>query len=116
MIGELAARFAIGGAFVSLFALLGDLCEPKTFGGLFGAAPSVALATLALSIHAHGAAYGATEARSMVIGAVALGIYASAIGWSLHRSKTRVAVTVLVGLLVWFGVSAVGWAIAVRGR
>ena len=46
---------------VSLFAVLGDLFEPKTFGGLFGAAPSVALATLALSIHAHGAAYGAAS-------------------------------------------------------
>ena len=116
MTGELVARFVIGGAFVSLFALLGDLCEPKTFGGLFGAAPSVALATLALSIHAHGAGYGAVEARSMVIGALALLVYASAIGLSLHRSKTRVAVTVFVGLLVWFGVTAAGWAIAVRGR
>jgi hypothetical protein len=115
MIGELAARFLIGGAFVSVFALLGDLCEPKTFGGLFGAAPAVALATLALSIHAHGTAYGALEARSMVIGAVGLLVYASAVGWWLHRSKTRVAVTVFVGLLVWFGVTAAGWAIAIRG-
>jgi hypothetical protein len=115
MMGELVARFLIGGAFVSLFALLGDVCEPKTFGGLFGAAPSVALATLALSIHAHGAGYGGVEARSMAIGAVALGIYAAAVGRSLHRRKTHVAVTVFVGLLVWFGVTAAGWAVAVRG-
>jgi hypothetical protein len=33
-----------GGVVVSAFALIGDLLKPKSFGGLFGAAPSVALA------------------------------------------------------------------------
>src|SRR3954468_19069221 len=116
MTGELVARFLIGGALVSLFAVLGDVFEPKTFAGLFGAAPSVALATLALSIDAHGAGYGAVEARSMVIGAVALLVYASVVSRALYHSKRRVAPTAVVGLLVWFGVTAAGWAIAVRGR
>jgi hypothetical protein len=114
MMGELVARFAIGGALVSLFAVLGDVFEPKTFSGLFGAAPSVALATLALSIHAQGARYGAIEARSMVIGAVALFACASAIGASLHRWRTRVAATVFAGLMVWVAVAAAGWALALR--
>ena len=39
-------RFLVGGAVVSVFALIGDLVKPKSFAGLFGAAPSVALATL----------------------------------------------------------------------
>jgi hypothetical protein len=42
-------RFVIGGAIASLFAVLGDVFRPKSFGGLFGAAPSVALATLTLT-------------------------------------------------------------------
>jgi len=118
MIGELVTRFLIGGALVSLFALLGDLFEPKTFGGLFGAAPSVALATLALSIHAHGAGYGAVEGRSMAVGAAALLVYASVISWSLRRlrSRARVPVVVFGALLVWFAVSAVGGLTALRGR
>jgi hypothetical protein len=116
MLGELLARFLIGGALVSLFALAGDLFEPKTFGGLFGAAPSVALATLALSVHGHGACYGALEARSMVIGALALFVCASAISWSLHRWRTRTAWTVFAGLLVWGAVAAAGWALALRAR
>jgi uncharacterized membrane protein (GlpM family) len=116
MVGELVTRFVIGGAFVALFALLGDLFEPKTFGGLFGAAPSVALATLALTIHAHGTAYAATEARSMIFGAVAFLAYASAVSWFLHRRRARVAPVVLAALSVWFVVGAVGWALAVRGR
>ena len=44
-------RFLIGGAVVSLFAMLGDILRPKSFAGLFSAAPSVALATLGLTIH-----------------------------------------------------------------
>lgn len=46
MVGDLLARFAIGGALVSLFALAGDLFKPKTFAGLFGAAPSVVVFAL----------------------------------------------------------------------
>jgi hypothetical protein len=111
MIGELVIRFLVGGALVSGFALLGDLFKPKTFGGLFGAAPSVALATLALAVHAHGTAYGATEARSMVVGAVGLLAYASVISLSLHRTKARVILVVVSALLIWFGTVAVGAAL-----
>jgi hypothetical protein len=111
MIGELVVRFFVGGALVSAFALLGDLFKPKSFGGLFGAAPSVALATLALTLHAHGTAYAAIEARSMVVGAIALLAYASAISLSLHRTNARVIVVVLAALLIWFGTVGVGAAL-----
>ena len=47
MATELVIRFVVGGAIVSLFAVLGDVVCPKTLSGVFGAAPSVALATLA---------------------------------------------------------------------
>jgi hypothetical protein len=40
---ELAFRFIVGGLVVSLFAVLGDVFKPKSFAGLFGAAPSVAM-------------------------------------------------------------------------
>ena len=39
---------------VSLFAVAGDVLRPKSFAGLFGAAPSVALATLTLAFWKHG--------------------------------------------------------------
>jgi len=44
----------MGGMIVSLFASLGDVLKPKSFAGLFGAAPSVALATLGLTVLADG--------------------------------------------------------------
>jgi hypothetical protein len=64
-------RFVIGGAMVSAFAILGDLFRPKSFPGLFGAAPSLALATLALTISSEGRVYGAVGARAMIGGAIA---------------------------------------------
>ena len=73
---DLVVRFLVGGALVSLFALIGDVLKPKGFAGLFGAAPSVALASLGLTIAAQGRLYAAIEARSMILGAVAFLMYA----------------------------------------
>ena len=55
MLMDLVARFLIGGVIVSAFAVIGSLLKPVSFAGLFGAAPSVALATLGLTIAEHGA-------------------------------------------------------------
>ncbi len=75
---EILIRFIVGGIVVSIFAVLGDVLKPKSFAGLFGAAPSVALATLALTVSMEGAPYAAVEARSMVGGAIAFCVYAVA--------------------------------------
>ena len=48
---EYVVRFIVGGLVVSAFAMLGDVLRPKSFAGLFGAAPSVALATLGIAIY-----------------------------------------------------------------
>lgn len=102
---EVLLRFLIGGVVVSAFALCGDLLRPKSFAGLFGAAPSVALASLALTLRSHDASYVAVEGRSMVIGAVAFLCYAYTAGQMLKRSRqSALAVTIAV-LPIWFGVS-----------
>jgi hypothetical protein len=62
---ELILRFLIGGTLVSAFAFAGDILRPKTFAGLFGAAPSIALATLSLTICAKGKNYAAIEAGAV---------------------------------------------------
>jgi len=43
-------RFVVGGLTVSLFAALRDVLKPKSFTGLFAAAPSLALGTFGLTI------------------------------------------------------------------
>jgi hypothetical protein len=43
---EYGLRFLAGGIAVSAFATLGDTLRPKSFAGLFGAAPSIALSAI----------------------------------------------------------------------
>lgn len=99
---DLALRFLIGGAVVSAFAIAGDLVKPRSFAGLFGAAPSVALATLALTIAHDGRAYAAEECRSMAMAAVALGLYALAVCQMLMRSNVKPLNATLYGIGIWF--------------
>ena len=108
-VGEMIARFLIGGVIVSVFAAVAEVCRPKSFAGLFGAAPSVALTTLGIAIAQHGKDYAAIEARSMIFGAIAFLIYAAAASWILMRHKTR-ALPTTVGLLpLWLGTALALW-------
>ncbi len=87
MLKVMLFRFLIGGAVVSAFSALGDTLKPKSFAGLFGAAPSVGLETLALTISTDGASYASTEARSMIAGAFAMFVYASLVLWVMFKYK-----------------------------
>jgi hypothetical protein len=111
---EIVLRFLIGGAVVSAFALLGDLFKPKSFAGLFGAAPSVALATLALTLSLEGASDVATEARSMVVGAIAFLVYASVVSWVMMHYKWRALPVTASSILLWFGVAFGLWCVCLR--
>ncbi|HET7420892.1 MAG TPA: DUF3147 family protein [Candidatus Dormibacteraeota bacterium] len=72
----LAVRVVAGGALVVAFAMLSDMLKPKMFSGLFGAAPSVATASLLVSGLAMGAGMDAKYATGMIAGAVGLVVYA----------------------------------------
>ncbi len=104
---QIIIRFLVGGVVVSTFALIGDLLKPKSFAGLFGAAPSVALATLGLTVATDGARYAGNEARSMMAGSIAFLVYASAVSWiMMHRRPSALWITmglVPIWLCVAFG-------------
>jgi hypothetical protein len=108
---EYVLRFLVGGAVVSAFALLGDVLRPKSFAGLFGAAPSVALATLGIAIYHHGAAYAGLQSFSMMAGAIALAIYSVVVCHLLFRARLRALPATLLSLVVWL-IAAFGlWAL-----
>lgn len=107
MLAELALRFLLGGAIVSAFAFLGELWEPKTFAGMFGAAPSVAIATLALAYATQGPAYVEIEAGSMLLGAVAFGVYAATCVATVKRSEMPVWLGAALAWGAWFVVALV---------
>jgi hypothetical protein len=111
---EILLRFLIGGAVVSAFALLGDLFKPKSFAGLFGAAPSVALATLGLAVATEGARYTAIEARSMVIGAIAFFVYACVVSWLMMRYQWRALPVTASSIILWLGVAFGLWSVCLR--
>jgi hypothetical protein len=111
---DLVLRFLIGGTVVSLFAILGDIFRPKSFAGLFGAAPSIALATLGLTIASHGRNYAATETRSMIAGAVAFFFYVIAVSYVLMRYRPPTERATIGLMPIWFGVAFGLWALFLR--
>lgn len=98
---EYVVRFFVGGAVVSVFAMLGDVLRPKSFAGLFGAAPSVALATLGIAVYEHGPDYAAVQSRSMMAGALALAVYSVVVCHLLVRTRLRATSAALLSLVVW---------------
>ena len=98
-------RFLVGGAVVSGFSALSEVFRPKSFAGLFGAAPSIALATLGLTVVQSGHAFAAVEARSMIFGAVAFIVYAGLCSRVLVRHRLSALATTVLLLPAWFGVS-----------
>jgi Protein of unknown function (DUF3147). len=111
---DLLLRFLIGGTVVSLFAILGDIFRPKTFAGLFGAAPSVALATLSLTVASHGRTYAATEARSMLAGAAAFFLYACIVSFVLMRYRPPTWKPTIGLMPVWFATAFGLYALFLR--
>jgi hypothetical protein len=99
---EYVIRFLAGGVIVSLFAILGDVLRPKSVAGLFGAAPSVALATLALAFAKHSSNYVAAESRAMILGAAALGVYSFAVCQLLMRAQFSALASTLCAAAAWF--------------
>lgn len=111
---EYVLRFLAGGVLVSLFAIIGDIVRPKSFAGLFGAAPSVALATLGIAWFQHGGAYAGLQANAMMFGGIALACYSVIVCQMLMRLRTDALTTTLVALPVWF-IVALGLRSAMGG-
>jgi len=109
MVMHLIIRFLIGGVVVSFFAILGDALKPKSFAGLMSAAPSVALATIGLTVLKQGKSYATIEAQSMVLGATAFLIYACVVSQALIRKEWPVLATTVLSLLAWFCVALSLW-------
>src|ERR1700745_3542395 len=99
---EYSLGFLAGGIAVSAFAALGDALRPKSFAGLFGAAPSIALATLVITLSQRGVLFAATEGRSMLVGAFALAAYSWVVCVLLKKFLLSSWTATLAALVVWF--------------
>jgi uncharacterized membrane protein (GlpM family) len=111
---QLLLRFLIGALVVSVFAFAGDLLRPKSFAGLFGAAPSVALATLALTAYQQGATSAALEARSMSASAIAFVLYACLVSRLMSRGRWPAAIVSIASLALWGVCAGLAWFLLLR--
>lgn len=114
MVVHLLIRFVLGGLIVSAFALFGEMVRPKTFAGLFGAAPSVALTSLGLAFATEGGSKVAIESRSMPAGALALFAYSIAVLHLVLHRRYPVLPVASLSLLLWLAVALGLWALFVR--
>ncbi len=111
MVIELVVRFVLGGVVVTAFAMLGDVLQPKSFAGIFGAAPSVALATLGLTFASHGGSYSGLEGRSMIAGSAAFLLYAVLTSRLLLK---RAGNTLVVAGIAWLALAFGLWGLLLR--
>jgi hypothetical protein len=102
---EYLTRFLIGGVVVSTFAVLGDVLRPKSFAGLFGAAPSIARATLGLTLWKEGASYIELEGRSMILGGLALALYCLVVCQLLMRLRWSALAASTTAILLWLALA-----------
>ncbi|MHB1988001.1 MAG: DUF3147 family protein [Acidimicrobiales bacterium] len=108
----LVTKGLAGGALVVAFALIGSVVRPKRFAGLFSAAPSVAIASLLIAAYATTLRETRQDARSMIVGAVAM-ILAVLLGLPLlgRLSALRTA-SCIAGF--WAVVAALGYLVLLR--
>ena len=104
---DLVWRFLLGGVLVSLFALIGDVVRPKRFAGMFGGAPSVALATLALTTARSGALIASLEARSMILSSLGFVLYVYVARRALAGGNRSPSLVSLGALSIWGAVAAI---------
>ena len=101
MVTELAIRFVAGALVVTLFAVLGDVLKPKSFAGIFGAAPSVALVTFVKD----GPGDATIEGRSMMLGAAAMVVYCLVLAVWLKRPGLGAPIKAILAWGVWLVVA-----------
>jgi hypothetical protein len=102
---EYIVRFIAGGLIVSAFAIFGDMLKPKSFAGLLGAAPPVALATLGIAVVRHGPQYAAAESWTMIYGAIALGCYSVVVCHLLMRFRFAALPATIISFAVWLAIA-----------
>ena len=82
--------------------------------GIFGAAPSVALASLGLTFLTKGVQHASVDGHAMVLGAVALCAYSVVVARLLLRYRWNPIVATGSAWLVWLAVAFGLWAISLR--
>jgi hypothetical protein len=102
----------IGGCVVTAFSVIGAVMRPRKAAGITSGAPSVAIASLAVTSLATGAAAAATQALGMIAGAAALVMWCLCGLDAVKRFGARKGSA--LATVAWLGTSVGLWAAALR--
>ena len=108
----LTLKALAGGTLVVVFSLLGERLRPQSLAGLLAAAPSVALASLAVVLLADGSHDAASAATGMVVGATALAVAAPVAVNAVRRFGALRGS--LVSVAAWLAVAGVLFGLLLR--
>jgi uncharacterized membrane protein (GlpM family) len=101
-----------GGSLVVVFAVIGSVLRPRWLAGLFGAAPSIAIAGLVVTVADSSIVQADRAAEGMIVGAIAFVFYAGLARLILNRCRA-VAATALA-TLSWIAVAVGGYLVVLR--
>ncbi len=105
----LALKGVVGGAFVVAFAVLCEHVHPKTVAGIFGAAPSIALASLLVTAADKGSGAARLQSLSMIFSAAAMVAYCVTAVWSVDRFGALRGSA--IAFVSWFAIAAVAFGV-----
>lgn len=108
----IAIKAVLGGLLVASFAVVGHVLRPKWFAGLFGAAPAVAIASLAVTVLDKGHHQASLAAYGMLFGSAGFVAFSACVRPLLDRLHAAVATS--LGCVVWLVVAIGGYLLAVR--
>jgi hypothetical protein len=103
----LAVKGCLGGALVVTFSLLSEALRPKSFAGLFGAAPSIALGALIVTAVTRSTAVAREQSLAMIVGAAAMILYCATAIPCVDRLGALRGSFLAIG--IWLSVVVVGY-------
>lgn len=98
-------KTVLGGVLVVAFAVLAQTLQPKRFAGVFAAAPSVALASLTVTVLAKGPSDARAACAGMIAGAVGFVVYCLIAPAAMRRWRPLPGS--IVALAGWLAATAV---------
>jgi uncharacterized membrane protein (GlpM family) len=101
----LLVKGCFGGLLVVAFALLSEALRPKSFSGLFGAAPSIALAALTVTVVTKGSGAARAQSLGMIGGSIAMVVYCACATVAVDRWGALRGSAIALG--AWLAVAAV---------
>ena len=108
---DLLLRFTLGAAAVSFFSALAEVFKPKTFSGILGAAPAVALVSLGLTFIQRGEAVVREQALGMICGGIGFLVYACSCVFMTANTRLPVWAGAALCWSLWFLVAATAWLV-----